>query len=70
MPGAVPYTSTYALTNRTLPYLIEIANKGWENASKENLEIKSGVNIVSGKIVNKNVSEAFNREYHSINSLL
>ena len=70
MPGAVPYTSTYALTNRTLPYLIEIANKGWEIASKENLEIKSGVNIVSGKIVNKNVSEAFNREYHSINSLL
>ena len=70
MPGAVPYTSTYALTNRTLPYLIEIANKGWEIASKENLEIKSGVNIVSGKIVNKNVSEAFKREYHSINSLL
>jgi alanine dehydrogenase len=70
MPGAVPYTSTYALTNRTLPYLIEIANKGWENASKENLEIKSGVNIVTGKIVNKNVSAAFNREYHSINSLL
>ena len=70
MPCAVPYTSTYALTNRTLPYLIEIANKGWEIASKENLEIKSGVNIVSGKIVNKNVSEAFKREYHSINSLL
>ena len=70
MPGAVPYTSTYALTNRTLPYLIEIANKGWENASKENLEIKSGVNIVSGKIVNKNVSEAFDREYYNINSLI
>jgi alanine dehydrogenase len=70
MPGAVPYTSTYALTNRTLPYLIEIANKGWEKASKENLEIRTGVNVISGKIVNKNVSEAFNREYCNINSLI
>ena len=70
MPGAVPYTSTYALTNRTLPYLIEIANKGWKIASKENLEIKTGVNIISGKVVNKNVSEAFDREYHNIKSLI
>ena len=70
MPGAVPYTSTYALTNKTLPYLLEIANKGWKIASKENLEIKSGVNIISGKIVNKNVSEAFDREYYNINSLI
>jgi len=70
MPGAVPYTSTYALTNKTLPYLLEIANKGWKIASKENLEIKSGVNVISGKIVNKNVSEAFEREYYNINSLI
>ena len=70
MPGAVPYTSTYALTNRTLPYLIEIANKGWKIASKEKLEIKTGVNIISGKVVNKNVSEAFDREYHNIKSLI
>ena len=70
MPGAVPYTSTYALTNKTLPYLLEIANKGWKIASKENLEIKSGVNVISGKIVNKNVSEAFDREYYNINSLI
>ncbi len=70
MPGAVPYTSTYALTNKTLPYLIEIANKGWKKASKENKEIKTGVNVINGKVVNENVSKAFGVEYHNINSLI
>tara|TARA_B100000579_G_scaffold112090_1_gene89657 strand:- start:1792 stop:2904 length:1113 start_codon:yes stop_codon:yes gene_type:complete len=70
MPGAVPYTSTYALTNKTLPYLIEIANKDWKKASKENKEIKTGVNIINGKVVNENVSKAFGVEYHNINSLI
>ena len=70
MPGAVPYTSTYALTNKTLPYLIEIANKGWIKASKENNEIKTGVNIVEGMVVNKNVSEAFSVEFHNIDSII
>jgi len=70
MPGAVPYTSTYALTNKTLPYLIEIANKGWIKASKENNEIKTGVNIVEGMVVNKNVSEAFSVKFHNIDSII
>ena len=70
MPGAVPYTSTYALTNKTLPYLIEIANKGWRKASKDNKEIKTGVNIIKGKIVNKNVADAFGKNYHDIDQII
>ena len=70
MPGAVPFTSTKALTNRTLPYLIEIANKGWIQASKDNNEIKTGVNVINGKVVNENVSKAFGADYHNIDTLI
>lgn len=70
MPGAVPFTSTKALTNRTLPYLIEIANKGWVKASKDNKEIKTGINIINGKVVNENVSKAFSTNYHNIDTLI
>lgn len=60
MPGAVPYTSTLALTNATLPYAIQLANKGWVKACKENEELKKGLNVVHGKIVYKGVSDAWN----------
>lgn len=60
MPGAVPYTSTLALTNATLPYAIQLANKGWVKACKENDELKKGLNVVNGKIVYKGVSDAWN----------
>lgn len=60
MPGAVPYTSTLALTNATLPYAIQLANKGWVKACKENEELKKGLNVVNGKIVYKGVSDAWN----------
>ena len=70
MPGAVPFTSTLALTNKTLPYLIEIANEGWDNASKNNNGIKTGVNIVKGKVVNENVSKAFNVDYFDLDSII
>jgi|TARA_B100001063_G_C16738062_1_gene543139 alanine dehydrogenase len=70
MPGAVPYTSTKALTNMTLPYVIEIAEKGWKEASKKNNEIKTGLNIVRGKVVNKNVSDCFQTEYNNPDSLI
>ena len=70
MPGAVAKTSTMALTNATLPYAVEIANKGWEKAMQENLEIKLGANVVQGKITYKPVSEAFGLDYTSIDSLL
>ena len=70
MPGAVPYTSTYALTNKTLPYLIEIANKGWKKSSQDNIEIRKGLNIISGKVVNKSVSEAFSIKNYDTNSII
>lgn len=60
MPGAVPYTSTLALTNATLPYAIQLANKGWKKACLENEELKLGLNIINGEIVYKAVGEAFN----------
>ena len=70
MPGAVPHTSTLALTNATLPYAVEIANKGFEKAIKTNKEIKFGLNIIDGKIVYKGVAEAFGFEYHDVNTII
>lgn len=69
MPGAVPYTSTLALTNATLPYVIDLANKGWQKACKESSELKKGLNIVDGKVVYKGVCEAFNLTYTEVDSL-
>ncbi len=70
MPGAVAKTSTLALTNATLPYAVEIANKGWKRAMKENSEIKFGANIINGSITLKGVADAFNLEYVPIDDLL
>lgn len=70
MPGALPKTSTLALTNATLPYIIEIANKGWRKAMKDNHEIKLGANIVNGKVTYKGVAKAFNLKYTSIDEML
>lgn len=70
MPGAVAKTSTLALTNATLPYAVEIANKGWEAAMKENNEIKLGANVIKGKITYKGVADAFGMEYTPIDSML
>ncbi|QNM86915.1 alanine dehydrogenase [Polaribacter pectinis] len=62
MPGAVPYTSTIALTNVTLPYILNIANKGWEEACTKDVALAKGLNIIKGKIVYKEISEAFQLE--------
>jgi alanine dehydrogenase len=70
MPGAVAKTSTIALTNATLPYTVEIANKGWKRAMQENDEIKPGANIVNGKVTYKAVAEAFDLEYTPIDEFL
>jgi alanine dehydrogenase len=59
MPGAVPYTSTIALTNATFPYLVQIADKGWEKATEGNAGLAKGLNIVGGEIVYAPVAEAF-----------
>ncbi|MCF6356359.1 MAG: alanine dehydrogenase [Draconibacterium sp.] len=70
MPGAVPRTSTIALTNATLPYAIEIANKGWRKACTDNLPLRKGLNVVDGKVVYRGVSDAFNLPYHKVESVL
>ncbi|MDE3056704.1 MAG: alanine dehydrogenase [Bacteroidota bacterium] len=66
MPGAVPFTSTVALTNATLPYAVEIANKGWEKAVQTNNEIKLGLNMVDGYITYKGVADAFGYKLTSV----
>jgi alanine dehydrogenase len=70
MPGAVPYTSTLALTNATLPYALQLANKGWKKACVENAELKLGLNVVNGKVVYKGVAEAFNLKYTDVKEIL
>ena len=67
MPGAVPMTSTEALTNATIAYAIEIANKGWKKACNENEPLKKGLNIINGDIVYKAVAEAFDLNYTELN---
>ncbi|GAB1446283.1 alanine dehydrogenase [Flammeovirgaceae bacterium] len=70
MPGAVPYTSTLALTNATLPYAIKLANLGWKKACRDNEDLKSGLNVIQGKVVYKAVANAFNIPYTSVEEFL
>lgn len=70
MPGAVPYTSTLGLTNVTLPYAVQIANKGWKKALNDDPELKKGLNIADGRIVYKDVAEAFELEYTPVDKVL
>ncbi len=60
MPGAVPRTSTLALTNATLYYAVQLANKGWKQACNDDEALRKGLNVVDGKVVYKGVAEAFN----------
>ncbi len=70
MPGAVPVTSTMALTNATLPYAVEIANKGWEKAAQENNAIRTGLNMILGQVTYKGVAEAFDLDYVPVDNVL
>jgi len=67
IPGAVPRTSTLALTNVTLPYVLQLANKGWKKACKENKALQQGLNIVNGDVVFKPVADLFNLKYKELN---
>jgi len=64
MPGGVPRTSTLALTNATLPYSVQLANKGWKRALKENPALLKGLNVTDGKVTYAGVAEAFGMELH------
>ncbi|MEX0719157.1 MAG: alanine dehydrogenase [Balneolaceae bacterium] len=70
MPGAVPYTSTVGLTNVTLPYAVQIANKGWKQALKDDIELLQGLNIANGTILYHEVAEAFDMEWDDVDSVL
>jgi alanine dehydrogenase len=59
IPGAVPYTSTLALTNATLPYVFKLADRGWKDACRNDPGLKSGVNVADGKITHPRVAQAF-----------
>lgn len=63
MPSSVPCTSTYALSNATLPYLIEIVTKGWAEAIKENLCLSKGINVAHGMVTNKLIAKTYGKEY-------
>ncbi len=70
MPGAVPYTSTLALTNVTLPYAIQLADMGWKAACAASKELSLGINIIHGHVVYKGVADAFGLPYHDVQSFL
>jgi alanine dehydrogenase len=70
MPGAVPYTSTIALTNATLPYALQLADKGWKEAVKSNHELWLGLNFLDGHIVYQAVAEPFGLPYTDPSSLV
>ena len=66
IPGAVPYTSTLALTNATLPYALQLADKGWRKACADNEELRKGLNVVQGKVVYKEVAEAWGLPFENL----
>lgn len=70
MPGGVPRTSTLALTNATFPYALQLANKGWKRALKENDALLKGLNIANGKVTYPGVAEAFGMELHDPMSMV
>ena len=70
MPGAVPRTSTLALTNATLPFGIQLAGKGWQKACRENASLAKGLNVVDGKVVYQGVAEAFNLPFTQPETIL
>lgn len=70
MPGAVPRTSTYALNNATLPFALQLANKGWRRALSENPHLKEGLNIAAGKVTYKAVAKALNLPYTAADAVL
>jgi alanine dehydrogenase len=70
MPGGVPRTSTLALTNATLPYALQLANKGWRRALRENPALLKGLNVVDGRVTYPGVAEAFGMELADAREML
>ena len=70
MPAAVPYTSTFALTNATFPYLLELANKGLERACTEHAGLRDGVNTYNGHVTHAAVAESQGRQWHDLRGVV
>jgi alanine dehydrogenase len=70
MPGAVPRTSTIALTNATVPYAVQIANKGWRQAAMDNPALKMGINVAGGRVTYEAVAAALGYDYLSFENAL
>lgn len=70
IPGAVPFTSTMALTNATLPYALKLADMGWQKACQKDKGLADGVNMVDGKITFKGVADAFDMPYTPVSEVL
>ena len=70
MPGAVPRTSTYALNNATLPFALQLADKGWRRALSENSHLKAGLNIAAGKVTYRAVAKALQLPYTATDAVL
>ncbi|MGH7461838.1 MAG: alanine dehydrogenase, partial [Longimicrobiales bacterium] len=70
MPGAVPRTSTLALTNATFPYALTLASKGWKEACRRDHALALGLNIVNGKVTYPGVAEAFGLDYSEVQKVL
>ncbi len=70
MPGAVPFTSTIALTNATLPYAVQLANKGYKQALTDSLELRKGLNVIDGLITYQGVADAFGFDYTDVDKAL
>ncbi len=70
MPGAVPRTSTIALTNATLPFAVSLAAKGWKKACTDDKALRKGLNVVNGKVVYKGVADAWGLPYFQVEEVL
>jgi alanine dehydrogenase len=70
MPGAVPHTSTYALTNVTLPYAVALANLGWREAMREDPDLANGLNAHAGELTNAPVAEAHGLKHRPLAEVL
>jgi len=70
MPGCVPRTSTYALTNATLPYILELANYGYPQALRKDKALAKGLNVVNGKVTCQGVAKAHNLPYYKLEKIL
>jgi alanine dehydrogenase len=70
MPGAVARTSTYALNNATLPFIITLANNGWKKAMQSDLHLQQGLNVWNGHITNQPVAEAMAKDFLSPKEIL